>query len=281
MYFYKLGSAFLFSRERKIIMKKPIQIIASTDTYSNLSTFTDLQEFNEAIRTHKEAYKGELTKSAISVLNLIQRYSTKHLGVSFLTKNRIASLLEISRRTVIRACQLLESLGIIKQYEMKRKTDMLQTSNAIVIQPVQIEVEEEIVTQEESKMSHHKNNISLKQIHNINHLNNKRSPYIKYVPKNLQHYQAYFGQLTKELYGRIWFAAKKRNVHVDSNLMQEIALKAFGKLKEYVKEGRSLSDEQLCKIAYVISKNQLQDRVDQGDILDWNYEAARFFKLTK
>lgn len=259
--------------------KKSIQIIASPDTYTNLSTFTELKEFNEAIRKHKELHQGELTKSAINILNLVQRYSTKHLGVSFLTKNRIASLLEISRRTVIRACQLLESLGIIKQYEMKRSTDMLQTSNAIVIQPLE-EVKEENVTQETPEMSHQKDNISLKQIHKINHLNNKkRRPYIKFVPKNLQQYQAIFGPQTKELYGRIWLAAKKRNVAVDSGIMQEIAFKAFDKMKQYVKEGRSLSNEQLCKIAFTISNNQLQDRVDQGELLDWNYEATQFFKM--
>ncbi|PEP91820.1 cytosolic protein, partial [Bacillus toyonensis] len=36
-------------------------------------------------------------------------------------------------------CQHLESLGIIKQLEMKRKSDMQQTSNAIVIQPIIVE----------------------------------------------------------------------------------------------------------------------------------------------
>ncbi|MBJ8026245.1 cytosolic protein, partial [Bacillus cereus] len=43
----------------------------------------------------------------------------------------------------------LESLGIIKQLEMKRKSDMRQTSNIIVIQP--IIVEEQIVTQDSTK----------------------------------------------------------------------------------------------------------------------------------
>ncbi|MBJ8038513.1 helix-turn-helix domain-containing protein, partial [Bacillus cereus] len=42
-------------------------------------------------------------------------------------------------------CQHLESLGIIKQLEMKRKSDMRQTSNIIVIQP--IVAENQIVTE--------------------------------------------------------------------------------------------------------------------------------------
>ena len=65
-------------------------------------------------------------------------------------QKHIAEDLNISRRTVIRVCLHLESLGIIKQLEMKRKSDMRQTSNAIVIQP--IIVEEQVVTQAPIKM---------------------------------------------------------------------------------------------------------------------------------
>ncbi|PEP84722.1 cytosolic protein, partial [Bacillus toyonensis] len=46
-------------------------------------------------------------------------------------------------------CQHLESLGIIKQLEMKRKSDMQQTSNAIVIQP--IIMEKQLVTEAPTK----------------------------------------------------------------------------------------------------------------------------------
>ncbi|MDQ0208948.1 DNA-binding Lrp family transcriptional regulator [Alkalicoccobacillus murimartini] len=58
-----------------------------------------------------------------------------------MSKNSIAAKLDISRMTVIRCCKQLENLGIIRQFEMKRKSDMQQSSNAIVIQP--------FVTQEE------------------------------------------------------------------------------------------------------------------------------------
>ncbi|MCZ0704107.1 HTH domain-containing protein [Natronobacillus azotifigens] len=77
------------------------------------------------------------------VLDTLHRYSAKYQGVSFRTKNNLAIELKISRRTVIRACQKLESLGIIRQHDMKRKSDMKQTSNAIVIQPIQQNVTQE------------------------------------------------------------------------------------------------------------------------------------------
>ena len=255
--------------------KQKIQIIASEETYKNLQTFADISELNETVRAHKERFKDDLTKSAAKVLDLLHRYSAKYTGVSFLLKNTIAKELEISRRTVIRACQQLESLGIIRQYEMKRKTDMMQTSNAIVIQPItdsqKRPLEQVADTQESPKVSHPKNNISLKQNININHLNNKRSPYIKFVPKSLQHFQAIFGKRVKDLYGRIWLAAKKLNVSVDQETMQEIGFIAMDKLKQYVKEGRQLSTEQECSAAYTIAHNQLTQRLEIGEIIDWSH----------
>lgn len=116
--------------------KKAITIIAGEETYQNLSTFSDIEELNKAVRHYKEKFKDKLTKSALAVLGQLHRFSAKYIGCSFRSKGNIAETLNISRRTVIRACQVLEDLGIIKQYEMKRSKDMQQTSNAIVIQPV-------------------------------------------------------------------------------------------------------------------------------------------------
>lgn len=116
--------------------KKAITIIASEEAYKNLATFNDINELNEAVRTHKETHSDNLNKNQLRILNLLHRYSAKFKGVSFLTKNNIANQLDISRRTVIRACQRLEELNIIKQYETKRKSDMQQSSNAIVIQQI-------------------------------------------------------------------------------------------------------------------------------------------------
>ncbi|AUB62009.1 cytosolic protein [Bacillus cereus] len=114
--------------------KQVISIIASVETYENLATFQTIKELNNTVRAYKNQYK--LNKNQMTVLDHLHRYSAKYLGVSFKTKNNIADALHISRRTVIRVCQYLESLGIIKQLEMKRKSDMRQTSNVIVIQPI-------------------------------------------------------------------------------------------------------------------------------------------------
>ncbi|HDW3057877.1 TPA: cytosolic protein [Bacillus cereus] len=127
--------------------KQVILIIASEETYENLVSFQTLKELNDTVRAYKKQYK--LNKNQMAVLDHLHHYSAKYLGVSFKTKNNIADALHISRRTVIRVCQYLESLGIIKQLEMKRKSDRRQTSNVIVIQP--IHTDGQLVTPEPAK----------------------------------------------------------------------------------------------------------------------------------
>jgi DNA-binding Lrp family transcriptional regulator len=124
--------------------KKPITIIASEETYKNLSTFQSIEELNKTVRQYKENFKTKLSKSTVAVLDQLHRYSAKYIGVSFRTKNHIAEGLDISRKTVQRACKVLEDLGIIKQLEMKRKSDMRQTSNAIIILPIVNDVQQDI-----------------------------------------------------------------------------------------------------------------------------------------
>lgn len=254
--------------------KEKIEIIASVETYKNLSSFESIDTLNEAVRSYIERFKDQLNKTHVAVLKVLHGYSAKHLGVSFLTKRNIGKLVGKSRATIIRVCNHLEDLGIIKQVEMKRSSDMKQTSNAVIIQPIQTEESvkeinqiEENATQESSKMQHQKNKTFLKQIHNIKHLNmnketSKRKAYIKMVPKRLQQYQVFFGNQTKSLYGRIWLAMKNFGVSVDKTIMQEIAHIAFDKLVDYIKKGRSLSSEELHKLAYAIAYNQLSERDD-------------------
>lgn len=255
--------------------KRRIEIVACTESYQNLSSFDSIEQLNETVRAYKEKLQGMLNKTELAVLDQLHRYSAKYKGVSFLTKNHIAELVGRKRRTIVYICNRLEELGVIKQLEMKRTSDMRQTSNAIVIQPIQEEkaekvaVQEENCTQEAEIIAHQKDNTSLKQLNNINHLNitskSARKAYIKLVPKRLQHFQAFFGKEVKTLYARIWLATKKLGVTIDKAIMQEIAHIAFSKLVEYLKEGRTLTSEQMHKIAYTIASNQLKEREDTKD----------------
>jgi hypothetical protein len=116
-------------------MKRAIKLIASEDTYRDLSLFSEVAHLNKAVRMHREQH--ELNKTELAVLDILAQYSCKYVGVSFLTKTNIGALVGKSRRTIIRVCNRLETLGIIVQHEIKRATDMQQTSNAIVIMPVE------------------------------------------------------------------------------------------------------------------------------------------------
>ncbi|MGX5631980.1 helix-turn-helix domain-containing protein [Bacillus thuringiensis] len=164
--------------------KHAITILASIETYENLVSFQTLKELNNTVRVYKKQFADQLNKNQLAVLNKLHNYSSKFLGVSFRTKKHIAEDLNISRRTAIRACQHLESLGIIKQLEMKRKSDMRQTSNIIIIQP--IIVEEQIVTPKPAKNAEicHTNKTTAKTLkQKIKDINKRKEE----VPQSFQH----------------------------------------------------------------------------------------------
>ncbi|MCF2131993.1 helix-turn-helix domain-containing protein [Strepomyces sp. STD 3.1] len=217
--------------------KKAIEIIASEDTYKNLSTFENIDQLNKTVRAHKETFNDELNKTQIAVLDLLHRYSAKYKGVSFLTKNKIADLLGKSRRTIIRVCNRLEELGIIRQHEMKRSSDMQQTSNAIVIQPVNQSVENNHSiasdTQETVKMSHQENNIFLKQLHTINTIRKEdtyEESYPSFIPNSfITRVKPLFPNVKEvyELYGKIRLAYLKSNLERPLEELETITITAI------------------------------------------------------
>lgn len=110
-------------------------LLANEATYRSLSTFESVEELNEAIKIHRT--NNQLSDTERAVLDLISRYACKYVGVCYLSKNNIAEAVGRVRRTVIRVCQRLEALGIIKQYETKRETgDRRQSTNVIVVLPL-------------------------------------------------------------------------------------------------------------------------------------------------
>src|SRR5690606_19903840 len=109
--------------------------------------FKTIEQLNESVRIHKRNPK--LNETDRAVLDLLAQYSCKVIGKSWLAKSTIAELVGKSRRTIIRVCKKLESLGIIRQYERKRATgDRRQTSNLIVILPAVEPAQEKNVTAE-------------------------------------------------------------------------------------------------------------------------------------
>ncbi|MBK3496452.1 helix-turn-helix domain-containing protein [Viridibacillus sp. YIM B01967] len=110
-------------------------LLNTVETYTRLQSFETISELNEAVKEHRQKFCDELTKSALAILDILARYACKYIGVCYLSKAKIAEMLEVNIRTVRRACNTLETLGIIKQYALKRHNgDCRQSSNAIVIQ---------------------------------------------------------------------------------------------------------------------------------------------------
>ncbi|MEK4578272.1 helix-turn-helix domain-containing protein [Bacillus sp. FSL R12-0074] len=159
--------------------KKRIDVIASKESFHNLSSFTDVEELNKTVRAYRDTIRMSIKRTdvqskLITLLEILKRHSCKYVGVSFLCKNRIAEKMEVSYKTVQRLMKKLVDLEMIKQVAMKRTKDMLQTSNAIIIQPIVEEMSDKVDTKSPTKCPTIKTTpISLKQ--NINDINKRNS----------------------------------------------------------------------------------------------------------
>ncbi|HHT7172068.1 TPA: helix-turn-helix domain-containing protein [Bacillus cereus] len=163
-------------------MKTRIDVIATKESFHNLSSFKDVEELNKTIRAYRDTIRMSIKRTdvkskLITLLEILKRHSCKYVGVSFLCKNRIAEKMEVSYKTVQRLMKKLVDLEMIKQVAMKRKKDMLQTSNAIIIQPIVEEVSNKVDTKSPTKCPTIKTTpVSLKQsIKDINKRNSNEN----------------------------------------------------------------------------------------------------------
>ncbi|PFE01228.1 cytosolic protein [Bacillus sp. AFS023182] len=160
-------------------MKERIEVIASEESFHNLSSFTEVEELNKTIRAYRDIIRMSIKRTdvqskLIALLEILKRHSCKYVGVSFLCKNSIADMMEVSYKTVQRLMKKLVDLGMINQVSMKRKKDMLQTANAIIIQSIVEEVSDKKLTKSPTKCPTIKTKpVSLKQ--NIKDINKRNS----------------------------------------------------------------------------------------------------------
>jgi Helix-turn-helix domain len=246
------------------------------DQCRKLQTFRNIKEFDENRRIMFYNIKDKLSKGALAVWNVLAQHSCKVPGVCWLKMETIATLAQVSRSTVERAIRLFKKLGLIKVEETTRPRGG-DGANVFVFQKLgegaKMKGRSEDENPCESKSEPLKKKKETKILLNskdINHLNNKRLPYLKFVPKNLQYFQALFGHLTKNIYGRVWLAVKNLNLSVDQSDVQHVGRIVFEQLKTYIKSGKSLSDDQLCRLAFVIAREQLKQRIEAGEIFDWS-----------
>ena len=112
-------------------------LLNTEETYRSLQPFATIEELNANTTEIRAQFADQMTPSTYAVLDVLHRYASKYYGVSYRSKSKIALELGITRRTVIRACNVLEALGVIEQYELKRHNgDRRRSSNAIVFIPM-------------------------------------------------------------------------------------------------------------------------------------------------
>ncbi|MBU5214537.1 helix-turn-helix domain-containing protein [Heyndrickxia oleronia] len=166
-------------------MKKLIKIIASVDSFHNLSTFDCIEVMNTTVRIYRDIIKTKVNRSdvqsrLIALLEVLKRHSCKQIGVSYMSKNTIADKLQLSYKTIQRLMKKLEDLGMIRQIPMKRKSDMLQTANAIQIIPAKNDMSDKTPHKKSGKCPTIKTNSnSLKQ-----NINNKRKAIVSFAQAN-------------------------------------------------------------------------------------------------
>jgi len=130
-----------------------MKLLNTESTYKMLQPFEKIEQLNANTRAIREQFADKLSPATRQVLDVLHRYASKYYGVCFLSKSKIADKLGVSKRTVIRACQRLEELGVIAQYPLYRHNgDRRQSSNAIVF-VAQIEAKEAFVEQSESNVT--------------------------------------------------------------------------------------------------------------------------------
>lgn len=114
-------------------MTNTTTLLNTEETYRSLQPFHTVEELNANTSAIRAQFGKEMTRATYGVLDVLHRWSCKYPGVCYRSKAKIAEGLGVTRRTVIRACNTLESMGVIAQHETKRQGgDRRQSSNAIV-----------------------------------------------------------------------------------------------------------------------------------------------------
>ncbi|WP_338788211.1 helix-turn-helix domain-containing protein [Metabacillus sp. FJAT-53654] len=103
------------------------------ETIQKYQSFEKIEEMDQAVRGFLYKYKAELSEGTMAVLTFIWKHSVKVVGVSFAKYEYIAEEVNLSRRTVIRAVNVLEERGIIKKVPTSRMNGK-QGVNLLVIQ---------------------------------------------------------------------------------------------------------------------------------------------------
>jgi hypothetical protein len=274
------------------------------ENFKHLSVFESLRDFNNNIEMFLAEHKSEFTKSELIAFKRLVRFSARVFGVCNAKIQTILAAINdaadgygISRSTFERMIRKAKKLGILIVHNTARNGGG-KGHNVFVFQRFEVSKNEKLthcenvekltetsadesILKTETNIVSETSNLKIEK-ENINHLNvsqPRRKPYLKYLPKRLQHYQAFFGKQAKSMYWRVWLAAKKLGVDVLVDDLQQIAHEIFEQLKRALSEGRRFTDEQLHKYVYVSAYRQIEERLENGEIEDLNRMFNGLFAL--
>lgn len=94
---------------------------ADYNALKELKTFENKQQINETVRAFLYQHKHELTPTAVNLLKIISRFALKIPGVCWTKIGTLAELAGKTSRTIHRALNQLEDLGIIERRKTTRK----------------------------------------------------------------------------------------------------------------------------------------------------------------
>lgn len=94
---------------------------ADYNALKELKTFENKQQINETVRAFLYKHKHELTPTAVNLLKIISRFALKIPGVCWTKIGTLAELAGKTSRTIHRALNQLEELGIIERRKTIRR----------------------------------------------------------------------------------------------------------------------------------------------------------------
>lgn len=120
---------------------------ADYNALKKLKTFENKQQVNETVRAFLYQYKHELTPTSVNLLKIISRFAVKIPGVCWAKISTLAELVGKASRTIHRALNQLEELGIIERRKTIRR-------NGGYGHPVIIILPQDVTSDVISKLSH-------------------------------------------------------------------------------------------------------------------------------
>lgn len=155
--------------------------VGNINSFSHLSQFKDIQDFNRQIEKWMVDFKKEFTKSELVALKRLIRFSAKVAGVCTAKIGTVVSATHekdgagISRSTFKRMITKAKSFGLLQVHETERKNGS-QSANVYVFNRLEVVNEQFFKNHseppEEEKLNHHN---KTSNPYKTNNHNNKRT----------------------------------------------------------------------------------------------------------